>query len=137
MHDTEEVLPRQQPYVTRGEVVRRLREAKEWSIKKLADEADLGRNTVPAAERNDPSVSDETWEKIAAAFGLEVSDLDVQTHDQSVQERLVRGAYHLLHVALFGEATPGDEGAGLTPEERARIESRKTTPRPRAGEQGG
>lgn len=112
MHDTDEVLPRRQPYVTRGEVVRRLRGVKGWSQEKLGEMAGgMSRNTVRDAESDLPTVTGETWEKIASAFDLDVSDLDVQKHAGGVDPGLVSSAYNLLHRALFSPSSASHEDA--------------------------
>lgn len=59
-----------------GGLVRQLREGRGWTQEKLAREADLTVTSVSNVERGATKPNAETVEKIAAAFGLQASELD-------------------------------------------------------------
>ena len=59
-----------------GGLVRQLRDARGWTQEKLAREADITVTSVSNVERGATKPSAETVEKLAAAFGLDPSDLD-------------------------------------------------------------
>jgi transcriptional regulator with XRE-family HTH domain len=64
------------PVFTVGDVVRKLRKEKRWSIRKLATESGVGRMTISDIERNQSNYQKETLEDIAKAFGKTGAELE-------------------------------------------------------------
>ena len=75
---------------TFGIAVRQLREARGWSQEELSGQADLNRSYVGEIERGRAIASIVTAEKLAAALGLQMSDLLVRC-DQIQCRRTVQG----------------------------------------------
>ncbi len=75
---------------TFGIAVRQLREARGWSQEELSGHADLNRSYVGEIERGRAIASIVTAEKLAAALGLQMSDLLVRC-DQIQSRRTVQG----------------------------------------------
>ena len=70
----------------------RLRKARRWSQRKLAAVANIEAQTISNAETGSRFPRDETYEKIAAALGMTVQQLDAEWKDKVVVE-LPRAAY--------------------------------------------
>ena len=75
---------------TFGIAVRQLREARGWSQEQLSEQANLNRSYVGEIERGRAIASIVTAEKLAAALGLQMSDLLVRC-DQIQSSRTVQG----------------------------------------------
>jgi transcriptional regulator with XRE-family HTH domain len=61
---------------TVGDVIRKLRKDKRWSIRKLAVESGIGRMTISAIERNESNYQKETLEALAKAFHKTAPELE-------------------------------------------------------------
>ncbi len=72
---------------TVGDVVRKLRKAKRWSIRKLATESGIGRMTISDIERNQSNYQKETLEAIAKAFQKTAADLEAMVAIPPQQRR--------------------------------------------------
>ena len=79
-----------------GLVVRRLREARNWSQEQLAETADLNRSYVGEIERGQVVVSLLTVEKLARAFEL----TGAQLLDQSEQQQCAVSAKAIRLTAI-------------------------------------
>ena len=75
---------------TFGTAVRQLREGRGWSQEQLSEHANLNRSYVGEIERGQVIPSIVTAEKLAAALGLQMSDLLVRC-DQIQSRRTVQG----------------------------------------------
>lgn len=64
------------PGFTVGDVVRKLRKEKKWSIRKLAAESGVGRMTISDIERNRSNYQKETLEALAGVFGKTAAELE-------------------------------------------------------------
>jgi transcriptional regulator with XRE-family HTH domain len=59
-----------------GDVIRKLRKERRWSIRKLATESGIGRMTISDIERDQSNYQKETLESIAVVFGKTGADLE-------------------------------------------------------------
>jgi transcriptional regulator with XRE-family HTH domain len=64
-----------------GVIVRRSRQLRNWSQRKLADESNLSLNCIWTLERNEKKPTCETVKALAAALGITVSELFGETID--------------------------------------------------------
>jgi len=64
------------PVFTVGDVLRKLRKDKRWSIRKLAAESGVGRMTISDIERNQSNYQKETLEALATVFGKTGAELE-------------------------------------------------------------
>ncbi len=55
---------------TVGDVIRKLRKDRRWSIRKLATESTIGRMTISQIERNESNYQKDTLDKLASAFKM-------------------------------------------------------------------
>ena len=58
-----------------GRIVRELRVEQGWSQEQLGERADLHRNYIGGVERGERNISLLNIEKMATAFGVQISDL--------------------------------------------------------------
>ncbi len=61
---------------TVGDVIRKLRKERRWSIRKLQSESGVGRMTISAIERNESNYQKETLEALAKAFKKTAPELE-------------------------------------------------------------
>ena len=62
--------------LTIGGVVRQLRVSKRWSVRKLASECKVGRQTISEIEQNRSNYQRTTLEAVAQALGYTATDLE-------------------------------------------------------------
>jgi transcriptional regulator with XRE-family HTH domain len=108
-----------EPVFNVGDVVRKLRKERKWSIRKLAVESGIGRMTISDVERNQSNYQKETLEALAKAFGHSGAELEAmvtprparRTDDLPAEwiaftrramhlSRLAQGALHMVVLAL-------------------------------------
>lgn len=65
-----------EPVFTVGDVVRKLRKEKRWSIRRLATESGVGRMTISDIERNESNYQRETLDEIAKVFDKTGAELE-------------------------------------------------------------
>lgn len=61
-----------------GDVIRKLRKERNWTVEELAEKAGVGKMTVSSIERGEANYRRETVEKIAAALDTSTARLEVQ-----------------------------------------------------------
>jgi transcriptional regulator with XRE-family HTH domain len=71
-----------------GDVIRKLRKERRWSIRKLAAESGVGRMTISDLERDQSNYQKETLEALAAVFGKTGTELEAMlTTTKPLQRR--------------------------------------------------
>ena len=75
------------------EIIRLLREEKEWSQKDMAEKLDMSVNGYAKIERGERGLNVAKLEKIASVFGIEVADL-VSVNDKSIVYLIHENSHH-------------------------------------------
>ena len=70
--------------VALGKKIRSLRQAHGWTQENLAEYADLHVSYIVLLEKGSNRATIETLDKLAKAFGISISDLDLPVHPFSV-----------------------------------------------------
>lgn len=81
---------------TLGETIRRLREAKEIPLRKLAALLDIDQSTLSKIERNERNASEEMIEKISKIFNYDYNELKIKLLSDKI-------AYDLIDEDLSSE----------------------------------
>ena len=95
---------------TLGQVIRKLRRERGWSIGRLAELSDTGKNAISSIERDVQRPQQETLRKIAAAFKLTVDDLDDMVvlprrrHEEEIAPETLALARRIDRLPPFGVA---------------------------------
>jgi transcriptional regulator with XRE-family HTH domain len=74
---------------TVGDVIRKLRKDRRWSIRQLEHESGIGRMTISKLELNKTNFQHETLDAIAHAFGMTGADLEAMVSLPTLQRRSV------------------------------------------------
>jgi transcriptional regulator with XRE-family HTH domain len=95
---------------TVGDVVRKLRQERKWSIRQLAKETKISRMTISAFERDKSNYQKETLEGIAKVFGLTGADLEAlvnvrqpRTVDPDLPAEWVAFTRRVVHLSSLGQ----------------------------------
>jgi HTH-type transcriptional regulator, competence development regulator len=81
---------------TLGETIRRLREAKEMPLRKLAAALDIDQSTLSKIERNERNANDEMIRLVATLFEVDYKELKIKLLSDKI-------AYNLLEEDLGKE----------------------------------
>ena len=74
---------------TLGETIRRLREAKEIPLRKLAALLDIDQSTLSKIERNERNASEEMIEKISKIFNYDYNELKIKLLSDKIAHDLI------------------------------------------------
>ena len=86
----QEQLMSMQKVETFGEMLRKLREETDMSLRKLAAQLDLDQSTLSKIERNERSANSDLIEKIAKVFKISKKDLQVNYLSDKVAYELLK-----------------------------------------------
>lgn len=81
---------------TLGETIRRLREAQEMPLRKLAAALDIDQSTLSKIERNERNANDDMIQKVATLFDVDYKELKIKLLSDKI-------AYDLIDEVLSDE----------------------------------